>query len=201
VRLLTNLETETQKLLQIILIGQPELRDMLARTDLRQLAQRITQAAITSIRCRATKRRPTSSTACAWPAPPPTCSTAVRCASSTGVSGGVPRLLNIIADRALLGAYSEDRHLVNAAMVRRAAAEVSGQRVVPVWLPSGLGIASLVLLAGVSTLVLQTAGSPSMSLILEALRKAEQERSRQGGPDCTACRWPRHARACRCGPC
>ncbi len=42
VRLLTNLETETQKLLQIILIGQPELRDVLARNDLRQLAQRIT---------------------------------------------------------------------------------------------------------------------------------------------------------------
>ncbi|HTP39622.1 MAG TPA: AAA family ATPase, partial [Steroidobacteraceae bacterium] len=42
VRLLTNLETETQKLLQIILIGQPELRDLLARNDLRQLAQRIT---------------------------------------------------------------------------------------------------------------------------------------------------------------
>ncbi|HEX5755474.1 MAG TPA: AAA family ATPase, partial [Arenimonas sp.] len=42
VRLLTNLETPTQKLLQIILLGQPELRDMLARPELRQLAQRIT---------------------------------------------------------------------------------------------------------------------------------------------------------------
>src|SRR5690606_33109042 len=42
VRLLTNLETETQKLLQIILIGQPELREMLARNELRQIAQRIT---------------------------------------------------------------------------------------------------------------------------------------------------------------
>ena len=42
VRLLTNLETDTQKLLQIILIGQPELRDLLARNDLRQLAQRVT---------------------------------------------------------------------------------------------------------------------------------------------------------------
>jgi general secretion pathway protein A len=42
VRLLTNLETETQKLLQIILIGQPELRKLLAREDLRQIAQRIT---------------------------------------------------------------------------------------------------------------------------------------------------------------
>src|ERR1700728_2403409 len=43
IRLLTNLETETQKLLQIILIGQPELRKLLAREDLRQLAQRITR--------------------------------------------------------------------------------------------------------------------------------------------------------------
>src|SRR3974377_121891 len=42
VRLLTNLETNTQKLLQIILIGQPELRELLARNELRQLAQRIT---------------------------------------------------------------------------------------------------------------------------------------------------------------
>src|SRR5206468_12334336 len=42
VRLLTNLETTTQKLLQIILIGQPELRELLARNELRQLAQRIT---------------------------------------------------------------------------------------------------------------------------------------------------------------
>jgi len=42
VRLLTNLETESQKLLQIILIGQPELRELLARNDLRQLAQRVT---------------------------------------------------------------------------------------------------------------------------------------------------------------
>ena len=42
IRLLTNLETESQKLLQIILIGQPELRELLARKDLRQLAQRIT---------------------------------------------------------------------------------------------------------------------------------------------------------------
>ena len=42
VRLLTNLETNTQKLLQIILIGQPELRELLGRNELRQLAQRIT---------------------------------------------------------------------------------------------------------------------------------------------------------------
>lgn len=159
VRLLTNLETETQKLLQIILIGQPELRDMLARNDLRQLAQRITgryhldplsrDEATAYIKHRLRVAGATTDL------------------FNTGalrelyrVSGGVPRLLNIIADRALLGAYSEDRHLVNAGMVRRAAAEVSGQRVLPVWLPWGLGAASLVLLAGVITLAVHTAGSP-----------------------------------------
>ena len=158
IRLLTNLETETQKLLQIILIGQPELRDMLARNDLRQLAQRITGRYHLDPLSRAEagayiKHR-------------------LRVAGATSdlfgsgalrelyrVSGGVPRLLNIIADRALLGAYSEDRHVVNAAMVRRAAGEVSGQRVLPVWLPWSLGLGSLALLAGVLTLVLQRSGS------------------------------------------
>jgi general secretion pathway protein A len=159
VRLLTNLETETQKLLQIILIGQPELRDMLARNDLRQLAQRITgryhldplsrDEAAAYIKHRL---RVAGATTDLFN------NSALR--ELYRVSGGVPRLLNIIADRALLGAYSEDRHVVNAAMVRRAAGEVSGQRVVPVWLPWGLGAASLVLLAGVVTLVLHTTGSP-----------------------------------------
>ena len=159
VRLLTNLETETQKLLQIILIGQPELRDMLARNDLRQLAQRITgryhldplsrDEAAAYIKHRL---RVAGATTDLFN------NSALR--ELYRVSGGVPRLLNIIADRALLGAYSEDRHVVNAAMVRRAAGEVSGQRLVPVWLPWGLGAASLVLLAGVVSLVLHTTGSP-----------------------------------------
>jgi general secretion pathway protein A len=158
VRLLTNLETETQKLLQIILIGQPELRDMLARNDLRQLAQRITgryhldplsrDEAIAYIKHRLRVAGATTDLFS---------NGALR--ELFRVSGGVPRLLNIIADRALLGAYSEDRHLVNAALVRRAAGEVSGQRVLPIWLPWGLGIASVALLATVVSLVLHTSGS------------------------------------------
>jgi len=158
VRLLTNLETETQKLLQIILIGQPELRDMLARNDLRQLAQRITgryhldplsrDEAVAYIKHRLRVAGATTDLFS---------NGALR--ELFRVSGGVPRLLNIIADRALLGAYSEDRHLVNAALVRRAAGEVSGQRVLPIWLPWGLGIASVALLATVVSLVLHTSGS------------------------------------------
>jgi len=149
VRLLTNLETETQKLLQIILIGQPELRDMLARNDLRQLAQRITgRYHVAYIKHRLRVAGATTDLFS---------NGALR--ELFRVSGGVPRLLNIIADRALLGAYSEDRHLVNAALVRRAAGEVSGQRVLPIWLPWGLGLASVALLATVVSLVLHTSGS------------------------------------------
>ena len=118
VRLLTNLETETQKLLQIILIGQPELRELLGRVELRQLAQRITgryhldplereeTAAYVRHRLRvagATREIFTSG--------------ALR--EVQRLSGGVPRLINIICDRALLGAFTEDRHLVRGNVVRR----------------------------------------------------------------------------------
>ena len=134
VRLLTNLETETQKLLQIILIGQPELRELLGRVELRQLAQRITgryhldplsgdeAAAYVRHRLRvagATREVFTNG--------------ALR--EILRLSGGVPRLINIISDRALLGAFTEDRHLVGASVVRRAAGEVFGRTVQPRWLP------------------------------------------------------------------
>src|SRR5690242_5897516 len=141
VRLLTNLETETQKLLQIILIGQPELRELLGRTELRQLAQRITgryhldplsgdeAAAYVRHRLRvagATREIFTNG--------------ALR--EMLRLSGGVPRLLNIISDRALLGAFSEDRHAVGAGVVRRAASEVFGRGIQPRWLPWALGSAA-----------------------------------------------------------
>ena len=134
VRLLTNLETETQKLLQIILIGQPELRELLGRVELRQLAQRITgryhldplsgdeTAAYVRHRLRVAG--------------------ATREVFSAGalreiqrLSGGVPRLINIISDRALLGAFTEDRHVISAGVVRRAAGEVFDKHIQPRWVP------------------------------------------------------------------
>jgi len=122
VRLLTNLETETQKLLQILLIGQPELREMLARPELRQLAQRITaryhlvplDAAGTEAYLR---HRIGSAGAVRFPF------------AADGVqrlhrrSGGVPRLINIIAERALLGGYAHDLLSIDARTVDRAADE------------------------------------------------------------------------------
>jgi len=141
VRLLTNLETNTQKLLQIILIGQPELRDLLARNELRQLAQRITGRYHL----------------CPLLAPETTAYVRhrLRVAGATNdmftphalaevhrLSGGVPRVINIICDRALLGAYTQDRHRVTVSMVRRSAQEVFGRRLLPWWLPWGAAAAS-----------------------------------------------------------
>jgi general secretion pathway protein A len=146
VRLLTNLETNTRKLLQIILIGQPELRELLSRNELRQLAQRITGryhlAPLSEPETAAYVRH------------------RLRVAGATTeifgrfalrevhrLSGGVPRVINVICDRALLGGYSLDRHRITTALVRQAAAEVFGRRFPPGWLPWAAGVALLVLLS------------------------------------------------------
>ena len=147
VRLLTNLETNTQKLLQIILIGQPELRELLARNELRQLAQRITGR----YHLNPLSREETAAYVLHR----------LRVAGATTdifapgalnevfrLSQGVPRVINVICDRALLGAYSQDRHRVTTALVRSAAAEVFGRRFAPNWLPwllTGASAAALVL--------------------------------------------------------
>jgi len=134
VRLLTNLETNTRKLLQIILIGQPELRELLGRNELRQLAQRITgryhlnplTAAETAAYVRHRLRVAGATSDIFSPA---------ALAEVHRLAIGVPRVINVVCDRALLGAYSMDRHRVTANLVRNAASEVFGKRFIPHWLP------------------------------------------------------------------
>lgn len=151
IRLLTNLETARQKLLQIILIAQPELREKLAQESLRQLAQRVTgryhleplsrEEAFQYIDHRL--RVAGALTEIFEP-------TAKR--EVFHLSGGVPRIMNVICDRALLGAYSQESRIVTKRLVRKAASEVSGQRVTSrllKWLVPVLGIASLALAASV----------------------------------------------------
>jgi general secretion pathway protein A len=149
VRLLTNLETNTQKLLQIILIGQPELRDLLARNELRQLAQRVTgryhlhplSAEETGAYVRH-RLRVSGATSDIF--------SSLALAELYHLSGGVPRVINVVADRALLGAYTQDRHRVTSGLVRHAAGEVFGRRFAPRWLPwLGAAAAALVLAATV----------------------------------------------------
>jgi general secretion pathway protein A len=162
VRLLTNLETTKQKLLQIILIGQPELRELLSRNDMRQLAQRITgryhlqplnrEEAVAYIEHR------------------------LKVAGAVGeiftakakrelyrLAHGIPRMINVIADRALLGAFTRETHQVSAELVRGAAAEVYDRpsSLIPpwaAWLAAGAGVAAL-LIAGL--LLLPDAGPPA----------------------------------------
>jgi general secretion pathway protein A len=145
VRLLTNLETNTQKLLQIILIGQPELRELLARNELRQLAQRITgryhlhplsrdeTAAYVRHRLRVA-----GATTDIFSGP--------ALSEIYRLSVGVPRVINVICDRALLGSYSMDRHRVTATLVRHAASEVFGKRIAPNWLPWAAAASTAVVL-------------------------------------------------------
>jgi general secretion pathway protein A len=64
-------------------------------------------------------------------------------------------LLNVIGDRALLGGYSEDRHVITPSLVRKAAGEVFGRRLTPVWLPWLLGSATIAVVAGVALAVWQ----------------------------------------------
>jgi general secretion pathway protein A len=125
VRLLTNLETATDKLLQIILLGQPELRLLLARPELRQLAQRITaRYHLDPLNRSETEYYVRHRLAVAG---------AERCPfTSDGLKAlykradGVPRLINIIADRALMAGYAHEMERIGARVVREAAREVAG---------------------------------------------------------------------------
>lgn len=123
-RLLTNLETNERKLLQIVLIGQPELRTMLARPELEQLAQRV----IARFHLQALTPKETVQyirhrlSVAGMNRPLPFERDALKRIHQ--LSRGVPRRINLLCDRALLGAYAGNKPSVDAAIVDKAAAEV-----------------------------------------------------------------------------
>jgi general secretion pathway protein A len=130
-RLLTNLETHERKLLQIILIGQPELREMLARPELEQLAQRVVARFhlgaldASDVAPYMQHRLAVAGLQGAMPFE----AGAVR--QVQRLTAGVPRRINVLADRALLGAYASGQHRVTATIVNTAAKEVFAQRKPP----------------------------------------------------------------------
>lgn len=133
VRLLTNLETATTKLLQIILIGQEELRALLEQPELRQLAQRITGRYHLSPLSQDesagyVKHRMRVAGATAEAFTPGALKEVHR------LSGGIPRVINVVCDRALLGAFTREDHRVGPGYVRQAASEVYGRPVPAPWL-------------------------------------------------------------------
>ena len=149
VRLLTNLETATHKLLQIILIGQPELRELLDRSELRQLAQRITgRYHLNPLSKLETQEYVRHRLRVAGAAGEIFTPAALR--EVYRLSSGIPRVINVCCDRALLGAYTLERRKVTPALVRRAASEVYGRRFAPPWLG---WVAGAITLTGVAVMV------------------------------------------------
>ncbi|MDB5840792.1 MAG: peptidoglycan-binding protein [Herminiimonas sp.] len=157
-RLLTNLETSESKLLQIILIGQPELRAMLAGPEMEQLAQRIiaryhldslsTDETAGYIRHRLAVAGETAGNLFSGPV----------MQLVHRITRGVPRRINLLCDRAMLGAYTEGKHQVSRAIVKRAAKEVFGGAhaagsvggVMRAWRPALPGMLAGMAIAGVA---------------------------------------------------
>ena len=126
-RLLTNLETNQRKLLQIIILGQPELLDILAQENMRQLAQRITARfhlkplSRFEIKAYISHRLAVAGSS-------------IQLFDEKAqqklyqLSNGIPRIINIICDRALLGAYVENKARVDLQTLNKAAKEVFGEQ-------------------------------------------------------------------------
>ena len=185
VRLLTNLETAKQKLLQIILIGQPELRDLLARNDLRQLAQRITAR----YHLEPLSREETASYI----------EHRLKVAGALGevfdagakkevfrLSQGVPRLVNVICDRALLGAYSQESRRVNARFVRLAAAEVKGELERSPWvsrLAVAASVAGIVIIAASAFYLAPRETPPEPAMQQAAVVAAQPAPAEEAAPE------------------
>jgi len=170
VRLISNLETDTEKLIQIVLMGQSELRDLLRRHELRQLAQRVTAryhlSALTLEETHAYIRH------------------RLLVADGEGkvgfdhdalaavqkLSGGIPRLVNLICDRALLAGYVHNSRRITAGMVQQAAKEVEGERPRPPlrW-HHGLVAAALTLVLAVLAFALAPRRAQAPDVATEAL--------------------------------
>jgi general secretion pathway protein A len=160
IRLLTNLETTKEKLLQVILIGQPELAELLGRRNLRQLAQRVTaRYHLRSFTEDESQKYVMHRMEIAGQRQPIFTKQAVRAAYR--LSRGTPRLLNTICDRALLGAYATGQTKVKEAVVRRAAREVLGTRRSRRWLTAA-ATAVLLVIAGTMIGLVATGGLRSL---------------------------------------
>src|SRR5690606_30691173 len=159
VRLLTNLETNTQKLLQIILVGQPELNELLAKPALRQLSQRITaRYHLRPLSVEETEAYIKHRLAVAGMPPgrqpfPPKVVRRVH-----QISRGIPRLINVLCDRMLLGAYSREATQIDSDICRQAAIEVLGEGIMPKrrsfqlqphWIYAGTALIGFVLIGAI----------------------------------------------------
>lgn len=123
VRLLTNLETDKYKLLRIIMLGQPELKELLERPELRQLAQRVTaRYHLEALDADELSAYVDHRLAVAGVERPIFTTRAIR--KLYRLSGGIPRVINLLCDRSLLGAYGHGENTVDPYLVKQAADEI-----------------------------------------------------------------------------
>ena len=128
IRLLTNLETHSEKLLQIVLIGQPELAQMLGQPELRQLNQRITaRYNLKPLNLEETGAYIQHRLQVAGMTPGRVVFPNAVVKGIFARTRGIPRLINVLCDRMLLGAYGHNKSRVDQSMLRLAAREVMGE--------------------------------------------------------------------------
>lgn len=183
IRLLTNLETNTQKLLQVILVGQPELLAMLERPELRQLNQRITaRYHLRALRQEEladyiAHRLSVAGAECQlFPE--------VTIRHLYKLTKGIPRLINIVCDRALLGTYVERRNEVHNRTISNAASEVFGQSAQSFADRHKLVERSAVLVALLG-LIIVAAITPQGRALLSKMNSAETASSQEPVPAAT----------------
>jgi general secretion pathway protein A len=172
VRLISNLETDTEKLIQIVLMGQSELHEMLGRRDLRQLAQRVTaRFHLTPLDRGETEAYVKHRLAVAG-GEGKVMFTADALTAVHQVTGGVPRLINLVCDRALLAGYVRGSREITQAMVKQAAREAIGEAPKrSSWTRAGAlaaGAAGLVLAALAGAAVARLSAGPASRVVAEA---------------------------------
>jgi general secretion pathway protein A len=127
IRLLTNLETDKHKLLQVIMLGQPELNQILSRPELRQLAQRVTARyhlePLLKEELEGYLKHRLAVAGVERPLFP-----RLSINKLYALTGGVPRLINLLCDRALLGAYVKGQSTISPELLKEAAIEVFGRQ-------------------------------------------------------------------------
>ncbi|MBF0459892.1 MAG: AAA family ATPase [Magnetococcales bacterium] len=157
IRLLSNLETDRQKLLQIILIGQPELLEILARPELRQFSQRVTaRYHIAPLNLTETQdfiRHRLAVAGCQQPI-----FSLAACWVIHNASQGIPRQINQICDRALLGAYTLNSRRVTAWIAYTAVREVRGRSPRPARRLLGTTVIVLAMLGLMTTVLWRDGG-------------------------------------------
>lgn len=182
IRLLSNLETETDKLIQIVLVGQPELAQVLEKPELRQLSQRITvRYHLQAMDLEDTGAYIRHRLEVAGGRDIRFADRAVK--RIYRYSRGLPRLINVLCDRALLVGYTEDARIVSPAMVSRAIGELRRQKFIEpaprrYW-PFFLGLVLLFLTMG---LFFALSSPPSAAGAGDALRAIGPRSAGAGEP-------------------